>query len=328
MGIFIQHNGQQTGPFSHQEIQAGVASGLYQTTDLVWYEGASGWMPLSQLPHILSSTPPLPTGVVPQTSGLAITSMVLGISSLMCIVTGIPAIICGHIARGNIKRSYGQQTGAGFALAGIITGYLGTLIIGVAMLAGLTAPMVIRQRKKADQTEAVSNARSMGFALLEFQNDYGGFPDASTARLLADRTSTPEISGSSSNARFRQLFGAGITQGENLFYAKSDGTRKPDGITTGDQALAPGECGFAYIENIRTDDGVPRPLVMAPFYKGKAIFDPMPFDNKAVILWSDYSVRSLPIDRITREVILDGQNLLDPTHPVWGGVPPSLLLPD
>jgi hypothetical protein len=23
-------------------------------------------------------------------------------------------------------------------------------------------------------------------------------------------------------------------------------------------------------------------------------------------------------------VILDGQNLLDPGHPVWGGVPPSL----
>lgn len=67
---------------------------------------------------------------------------------------------------------------------------------------------------------------------------------------------------------------------------------------------------------------------MAPFVKGRAEFDPMPFDNNAVILWSDNSVRPLPIDRITREVILDGQNLLDPTHPIWGGVPPSLLLPE
>lgn len=40
------------------------------------------------------------------------------------------------------------------------------------------------------------------------------------------------------------------------------------------------------------------------------------------------SVRTLPIDRITSEVILDGQNILDPAHPVWGGVPPSLLLPE
>jgi hypothetical protein len=43
-------------------------------------------------------------------------------------------------------------------------------------------------------------------------------------------------------------------------------------------------------------------------------------DNRAVILWPDHSVRSLPINPITREVILDGQNLLDRDHPVWGGV--------
>lgn len=174
----------------------------------------------------------------------------------------------------------------------------------------------------------MSNARSFGLALLEFQNEHGRYPDASTARLVADITSTPEITGSSSNARFRQLFQAGLTQSELMFYAKSDGTRKPDGIITGDQAIAPGECGFAYVENIRTDDGVPRPLAMAPFVKGRAEFDPMPFDNRAIVLWSDNSVRSLPIDRITREVILDGQSLLDPAHPIWGGVPPSLLLPE
>lgn len=327
MGIFIQHNGQQTGPFTHQEIQAGVASGLYQTTDLVWYEGAAGWMPLSQLP-VMASSPQFPAGVVPQTSGLAITSMVLGISSFFCLVTGIPAVICGHIARGNIKRSLGQQTGDGFALAGLITGYLGTLLIGVAMVAGLAAPLVIRQKKKADQTEAVSNARQIGLALMEFELDYGRYPDASTAPTVATKTSTPEITGTSSNDRFRQLFSASITTTEQMFYAKAAGTRKPDGMTTGNQALAPGECGFGYVENIRTDDRIPRPLAMAPFVKGRAEFDPMPFDGKAVILWSDNSVRSEPINRITGEVIIDGQNLLDPAHPIWGGVPPSLLLPE
>lgn len=327
MGIFIQHQGQQTGPFTHQQIQEGVASGLYQTTDLVWYEGAPGWLPLSQLPQIPGGTAQLPFGAIPRTSGLAIASMVLGISSFMCGITAIPAIICGHIAHSKIKKSQGQQTGAGFAIAGFSTGYLGIIVL-IAMLAGLTAPMVIRQRKKADQTEAVSNARSFGLALLEFQNEHGRYPDASTARLVADITSTPEITGSSSNARFRQLFQAGLTQSELMFYAKSDGTRKPDGIITGDQAIAPGECGFAYVENIRTDDGVPRPLAMAPFVKGRAEFDPMPFYNRAIVLWSDNSVRSLPIDRITREVILDGQSLLDPAHPIWGGVPPSLLIPE
>lgn len=327
MGIFIQHNGQQTGPITHQEIQAGVASGLYQTTDLVWYEGAAGWMPLSQLP-VIAAAPQLPQGVVPQTSGLAITSMVLGISSFFCLITGIPAVICGHIARGNIKRSLGQQTGDGFALAGLITGYIGTFIIGIAFIAGLTAPLVIRQRKKADQTEASNNLRSMGFSLLEFDSDYGSYPDATTATTVAKDSNTPEQTETSSNARFRQLIQAGLTQSEALFYAKAEGTHKPDGNTTGANALATGECGFAYIENIRTDDGIPRPLVMAPFVKGRTTFDHMPFDGKAVILWSDNSVRTVPIDRFNGEVIIDGQNLLDPEHPIWGGVPPSLLLPE
>jgi type II secretory pathway pseudopilin PulG len=325
MGIFIQHQGQQTGPFTHQEIQAGVASGLYQQTDLVWYEGAAGWMPLSQLPVIAASQ--LPFGSVPKTSGLAITSMVLGISSFLCGITCIPAIICGHIAHSKINKSQGQQTGAGFAITGFITGYIG-IIVMIAMLAGLTAPMVIRQRKKADQTEAVSNARQIGLALMEFESDYGRFPDASTAPTVATKTSTPEITGTSSNDRFRQLFQADITQSEVMFYAKSTGTRKPDGMITSDQAVAPGECGFGYVENIRADDGIPRPLAMAPFVKGRAEFDPKPFDGKAVILWSDNSVRSETINRITGEVIIDGQNLLDPAHPIWGGVPPSLLLPE
>ncbi len=318
MGIFIQHNGQQTGPFTYQEIQAGISNGLYQKSDLVWYEGAAGWMPLSQLP-VNTTAPQFPLGTIPQTSGLAITSMVLGICSFLCGgLTAIPAIICGHIAHSKIKKSQGQQTGVGFAIAGFITGYLGifALIVMIAMLAGLTAPMVIRQRKKADQTEAVSNARQIGLALMEFEADYSYYPNASSGPAT------------SSNERFRQLLSAGLTTSEQMFYAKSAGTRKPDGNTTGSQAIAPGECGFAYVDNIRTDDGIPRPLAMAPFEKGSTAFDRMPFDGKAVILWSDGSVRSVPIDSFTGEVMIDGQNLLDPAHPIWGGVPPSLLLPE
>ena len=38
-------------------------------------------------------------------SGLAITSLILGICSItVCAITGIPAIICGHIARSKAKR--------------------------------------------------------------------------------------------------------------------------------------------------------------------------------------------------------------------------------
>ena len=53
-----------------------------------------------------------------------------------------------------------------------------------------------------------------------------------------------------------------------------------------------------------------------------------PFDGNAVVLWTDGSVKSLPIDRATGQAMLGSQSLLDPTNPVWSGKPPVLLLPE
>lgn len=335
MQIFIQHHGQQTGPFPVEQVRAGLANGTYLPTDLAWHEGASGWLPLSAILGIGSQAPPvLPgnSGVNPsvvKTSGLAISSLVLGVLSFITVgLTAIPAVICGHLALSGIKRSAGTRTGGGLAIAGLITGYLGVLIIGVAMLAGLTAPLVIRQRKKADQTEAINHARQIGLALDEFKEEYENYPDDATATAVADVTGTPKISGSSANDHFRQLIHAGITQSEMTFYAHATGIRKPDSVIDGENALASGECGFAYIGNLVTTDDVARPIAVTPMIPGTSRFDHKPFDDKAVILWTDNSVRSLPIDRQTGEVRFEGKNLLDPSHPIWGGKPPVIALPE
>jgi thiol-disulfide isomerase/thioredoxin len=70
-----------------------------------------------------------------QTDGRATASMVLGILSLVCagLLTGVPAVILGFMARGDIARSEGAKTGAGLALAGIVTGAIGTLISFVSL---------------------------------------------------------------------------------------------------------------------------------------------------------------------------------------------------
>lgn len=77
-----------------------------------------------------------PADSQPKTSGLAITSLVLGISGILlccCGLLGLPAVIIGHVARGRIKASAGALTGSGVALAGLITGYLSiaVMLIGV-----------------------------------------------------------------------------------------------------------------------------------------------------------------------------------------------------
>ena len=65
----------------------------------------------------------------PPTAAKATTSLVLGVVSLvLCgLFAGIPAIVVGFLARAEIRRSGGRLGGDGLALAGIVTGILGTL---------------------------------------------------------------------------------------------------------------------------------------------------------------------------------------------------------
>lgn len=63
----------------------------------------------------------------PQTSTAAVLSLVFGILGLF-FFGSIVAVICGHIARSNIRNSDGTLTGDGLAVAGLITGYIGLLL--------------------------------------------------------------------------------------------------------------------------------------------------------------------------------------------------------
>jgi len=69
----------------------------------------------------------------PQTSGLAISSLVLGILSctLLGFVAGIPAIICGHLARKKVRISPRSYGGGGLAVAGLVLGYVGTAVSAI-----------------------------------------------------------------------------------------------------------------------------------------------------------------------------------------------------
>ncbi|HEX7262000.1 MAG TPA: hypothetical protein VF258_09310, partial [Luteolibacter sp.] len=189
-----------------------------------------------------------------------------------------------------------------------------------------TAPMVIRQRKKADQTEAVSNARQIGMALFEFETEYGSFPDASTATAVAAATETTAVSGDKANDRFRQLIRAGITENEAMFYAKTGFTKKPDGIyNTDTTALAAGEVGFGMLvkadgTGLSAAGNTGRPILGAPLKTAMdGTFDPDFYDSKAVILKLDNSVSSFSITKSTGNVLINGKAVLatgDDT--VWG----------
>src|ERR1700748_2562916 len=59
MGILINKNGQQLGPYSVEDARAMVLSGQLSATDWACAEGGTGWIPLKDVPGF---APPSVTG--------------------------------------------------------------------------------------------------------------------------------------------------------------------------------------------------------------------------------------------------------------------------
>jgi len=66
-----------------------------------------------------------------QTNSLSIVSIVSGMAALVLAPLAILAIVSGHIARGQIRRT--GEGGRGLATAGLILGYV-VLAVGIAFL--------------------------------------------------------------------------------------------------------------------------------------------------------------------------------------------------
>jgi hypothetical protein len=107
----------------------GVAPGWWQASDGNWY-------PPHQHPSY-QATAGYGFGYAPATpgtNGLAVASMVLGILWLWWLGS-LLAVIFGHIALGQIKRT--NQGGRGMAIAGLVLGYVGIafFVLGIAVYA-------------------------------------------------------------------------------------------------------------------------------------------------------------------------------------------------
>jgi len=165
------------GPFSLEEINRQLAAGTLSLSDNAWYEGASGWAPLSSVPGVstgVANTPasapaagtpsaaPAPTAaasgpVVPTTvvvaaptEPLAIWSLVLSLVGLLgfCCggpILGIAGVVCGHLGLSKINANP-QLQGRGLAMAGLIIGYIAVVswalyLLFFGGLAALTSMM-------------------------------------------------------------------------------------------------------------------------------------------------------------------------------------------
>lgn len=166
-------NGEQQGPVDIETIRSMLASGQLAQSDLVWKEGMANWTAINQVTEFASQTPNQnfnqggqggyqqggyqqggfqgashyqPTPGDPTKNGMAITSMILGIVSVLggCFCFGILGYGCG-IAAIILSRPGAQSQQPGMAKAGLICGIIGivfgliSLVIGVLMMMNVIA---------------------------------------------------------------------------------------------------------------------------------------------------------------------------------------------
>lgn len=190
-----------------------------------------------------------------------------------------------------------------------------------------------KHRKYRNLAQAHSNVRQIGFALMEFEDEYGEYPGTATILKVPNDPFDPIPLGSkTSNDFFRQLLASKIAPAESMFHAWNPSiTRKPDNRYTGKLALEKGECAFAYVAGLSSPVSPNTPMVLFPLVPGKKLFDYRlcedSYATKAVICFTDLHVERLPVDK-SGHVYLNGKDLFDPSQPFWGGKAPDVKWPE
>jgi type IV pilus assembly protein PilA len=138
-------------------------------------------MPVVVAPPTIPPPPREPgaplTGVI-ETSGKATASLVTGIIGLICLFpVAIAAIILGHMAKNEIKRSGGRLGGDSRATAGLVLGYLAVALIPlILIIAAIAIPNLLRSRMAANEASAVGSLRTLNTALVTYASTYGQYP--------------------------------------------------------------------------------------------------------------------------------------------------------
>lgn len=130
------------------------------------------------------STAPMPTAPVPavpaaqygvaapgvpaETSGKAIISLICGIF-LFFFPASIVAIIFGHLALSEIRKSAGRLAGQGMAIAGLVLGYAGVAFIPIVLIiAAIAIPNLLHARIAANEAAAVAEVRTLAVAEVSY----------------------------------------------------------------------------------------------------------------------------------------------------------------
>lgn len=104
---------------------------------------------------------PLTPSAPAETSGKAIASLVCGLLFFIPLIF-IGAIVLGHLALSEIRRSAGRLKGEGIAIAGLVLGYMWVVSVPIVLIiAAIAIPNLLRARMAANESSAVASVRTL-----------------------------------------------------------------------------------------------------------------------------------------------------------------------
>jgi len=144
------------------------------------------------------------------TSTKAIVSFICGLLFLF-FPAALAAIVLGHISRGDIRRSDGKLKGSRMALAGLILGYIGVVLIPLLIILAIALPNMMHVSIAANEAGAKSALRSISEAAVTYKAIYGKYPP--DLKSLG-----PEDPGKSESADAANLISAELAAGMSYGY--------------------------------------------------------------------------------------------------------------
>ena len=163
----IGGDGKEYGPVTLDQLRDWSAQGRIDGQTRIKAENAAEWQPAAKVPELAPLFAPAQARPIPKAAPpviaplrpapekrLAVISLVLGLCSfVLCLsaLTGLPAIIVGHLARRRAIRLPERYGGSGLAAAGLVLGYASLL------LSLVIAAMLLPALAKAKHTQPPSD---------------------------------------------------------------------------------------------------------------------------------------------------------------------------
>ena len=148
----------------------------------------------------VASSAPFPSQ---QTSGLAIASLICSLIPFF-LITPIVAVILGHVALSQIKRSAGHLKGSGLAIAGLILGYLSFVPI-ILIVVAIAIPSLLRARIAANESSALQVVRRITAAEVTYATGHEQSGYTCTLTDLKESLENPERSSGTKNGYVFEL---------------------------------------------------------------------------------------------------------------------------